>query len=296
MQDPDGLCSLQKKRGEKFLPEVCRIFPREWANLGSFVERTLDLSCIKAARLFLEAAEDPDGGLAFREETGLWEMPRAGDNDDPEFLAMLDKKRPEVLKRFLNGSIDTPQKLDDAVFAIADDAKHMQNSFLRTDEGGMHRIRLFPFSIMLMNELMSTCFYEDHLRYTARGLYRACRGYYRTFDRMTEIEGQKKLDALTERFFAADGPVPLSAFVRYFAYCLIRSWFDSYEDYSFVRRIVEAAIHTNMLLLFELLAMDRGEKLDIPARASLIASYEKRAFHNSDAMDEMVKQVNARFV
>lgn len=296
MLDPDGYCSLQKARGEKFLPDTCRNFPRDWANLGIFVERTLDLSCIHAASLFLQAADDPEKGLAFREETGLWELPRAGDNDDPEFLQSLIERRERILDRLMYKEIRDAASLDDAIFSLADDARREQDKYLKLQTEGMHRIRLFPFSIMLLNEMMSTFFYEDGLRWTEPRLYRMCREYFRVFDPLTEIEGQKKLDEMCERWYHAGETPGISDLVRYFAYCLIRKYYETYEDYSFLRRIEEAAVHLNMVFLFELLAMNAGRKLTIEERAGIIACYEKRTWHNEDVMGVLIKQLNGRFV
>ena len=295
MHDPDGLCSLQKKRGENFIPSVCRSFPREWANTGAFVEQTLDLTCIEAARLFIEASGGGGAGLAWTESDGEWMEERAGDNDDPEFLNELTTLRDVTISRILDGRISSPEDLDDLIFELADAAKRRQNDILKTAEGGLHRIRLFPFSIMLLNELMSTCFFEDILRLSEPSLYRMCRRYYRIFDRMTEIEGQKKLEEMFGRFFeGAEGRSRLNAAKCYFAYCLMRSWYETYEDYSFLRRIKEAAINLNIVLLFELLSFEEG-RLDTMMRSSILSMCEKRIRHNGDVFDELMRTLDARF-
>ena len=292
--DLDRLCAIHKKRGEACLPEACRLYPREWANLGDFVERTLDISCIRAAEIFLKSDSGEELGLSWTEETGLWETPRAGDNDDPAFLEELVRQREDVMRQILDSDADTIPGLDELVYSLAGQAAVIQSRYLETTQTGLKRIRLFPFSIMLLNELMSTCFFEDHLKMTEPVLYRMCRSYYKTFDRLTEIEGQKLLDNLCERYFAPEGPGSVRSFRRLFAYELIREWYESYEDYSFVRRIVEAAIHINMVLLFELLAFQKGEKPDLKKRALILAVYEKRTHHNGDVLGQMVKRVGER--
>ncbi|MBR4530104.1 MAG: flagellin lysine-N-methylase [Lachnospiraceae bacterium] len=296
MLDPDGLCALQKKRGEGFLPAVCRVYPREWANLGTFVERTLDLSCIHAAEIYLEAASEPDGGLAMREETGLWEEPRSGTNDDPEFLEELTGRREEILAGLMDGGIATAEDFDTYLYGLADAQKRRQDEILRVEAHGVNRIRMFPFSVMLLNELMSTSFYEDHLRLRAPGLYRMCRRYYKMFDRLSEIEGQKKLDAMFARFLTEEDGIPVQDYVRYFAYCLQRTFFATYEDYSLLRRVEEALVHVNVLLLLETLAREAGVPMTVRERASMISAYEKRVFHNSDVLRAMVKCVTDRLV
>ena len=72
--------------------------------------------------------------------------------------------------------------------------------------------------------------------------------------------------------------------------------YETYEDYSFLRRIEEAAVHLNMVFLFELLALNAGRKLTVEERAGIIACYEKRTWHNEDVLGVLIKQLNGRFV
>lgn len=51
--DPDGLCRLQKRRGEALLPDICDSYPRAAYRFSGFTERSLTLSCPLAARLAL---------------------------------------------------------------------------------------------------------------------------------------------------------------------------------------------------------------------------------------------------
>lgn len=55
--DGDGLCSLQKKCGEDYLPDVCYSFPRVTYRFSGFVERALSMSCPVAALIVLPPSE-----------------------------------------------------------------------------------------------------------------------------------------------------------------------------------------------------------------------------------------------
>ena len=55
--DGDGLCRLQKKFGEDYLPDVCYSYPRVTYRFSGFVERVLALSCPVAARIVLLPSE-----------------------------------------------------------------------------------------------------------------------------------------------------------------------------------------------------------------------------------------------
>lgn len=49
----EGLCSIQKKLGEKYLPVMCATYPRVLNMVDDVLELSLDLSCPEAARLVL---------------------------------------------------------------------------------------------------------------------------------------------------------------------------------------------------------------------------------------------------
>ncbi|MFJ3388332.1 flagellin lysine-N-methylase [Lysinibacillus sp. NPDC086135] len=59
----DGLCSIHKELGEQFLCNTCATYPRIFTKVGSFVEKSLTLSCPEAARVALLREE----GLGFIE-------------------------------------------------------------------------------------------------------------------------------------------------------------------------------------------------------------------------------------
>ncbi|MCR4891857.1 MAG: flagellin lysine-N-methylase, partial [Lachnospiraceae bacterium] len=104
----NGLCELQQKLGEAYQPEVCRIYPRYWRNYGPFTEIWLDLSCIRAAELFLihqdsfsMAEPGPKALLATDkgQAEALARMVREGNNDDFSFLDQLEQSRREILSQ-----------------------------------------------------------------------------------------------------------------------------------------------------------------------------------------------------
>lgn len=53
MLDEDGLCLLQKERGEGLLPIVCRLYPRSVKNYGGHHEISMSNSCEKTVELLL---------------------------------------------------------------------------------------------------------------------------------------------------------------------------------------------------------------------------------------------------
>ena len=53
----DGLCRIQKERGEDFLSDICFSYPRVTYRIGDVVKRSLTMSCPVAARLLLGERE-----------------------------------------------------------------------------------------------------------------------------------------------------------------------------------------------------------------------------------------------
>ncbi len=56
----DGLCGIQTKLGESYLPKTCATYPRNFQAVGGVLETTLDLSCPEAARLALSESAAVD--------------------------------------------------------------------------------------------------------------------------------------------------------------------------------------------------------------------------------------------
>ena len=48
-----GLCSIQQRMGEEYLPNMCATYPRVMNKVGDVLQRSLDLACPEAARVAL---------------------------------------------------------------------------------------------------------------------------------------------------------------------------------------------------------------------------------------------------
>jgi lysine-N-methylase len=68
----EGLCGIQKKLGEEFLPIMCSAYPRVMNMVDDVLQRSLDLSCPEAARIILL---DPNP-MEFDEDEGPPHDPR----------------------------------------------------------------------------------------------------------------------------------------------------------------------------------------------------------------------------
>ncbi len=89
-----GLCELQLQKGHEFIPDACQSYPRFFRNYGIFEQRTLDLSCVQAARMFTQHA----GSISFHAAEGESATILCCTNDDPEFLNDLIRVRDEMIQ------------------------------------------------------------------------------------------------------------------------------------------------------------------------------------------------------
>ncbi|MCR5250993.1 MAG: flagellin lysine-N-methylase [Lachnospiraceae bacterium] len=290
----DGLCELQKKRGEVFLPQVCRDYPRVVANYGPRAEYQLDLSCVHAASLFLR---DPRGGFVPAEEEKLPEL--YGNNEDAAYFEKLLRSRGIIFSQVHSAGGDA-SLLDAALRDIAAKSRAFQDALIGgneeadfgsgEEEGGA--MRLFPLPIAELNEMMSTCFYEDWLRYSAPFLFRLCRLYYRRFDKLGYEAGEKELMRLFGKHVAGKAEVT-ELFGDYFLSLVARRYLFSYEDYSPFRHVKEALLVTDLVLLFYLLWCEKYGPPISRTLAHVISVTEKRAFHNDFALKDLLASVKS---
>ena len=55
MLDEDGLCLLQKEKGETVLPVVCRVYPRSIKDFGAFHEMCMSCSCEETVEVLMQS-------------------------------------------------------------------------------------------------------------------------------------------------------------------------------------------------------------------------------------------------
>jgi lysine-N-methylase len=85
-----GLCSIQSRLGEDYLPNTCATYPRMMTVVGDVLERALDLSCPEAARLVLLSP----GPLRFEEKDRGGERFRTGNVFVPDTPNAIYADRP----------------------------------------------------------------------------------------------------------------------------------------------------------------------------------------------------------
>ena len=295
-----GLCAMQRKRGHDFLPLTCRQYPRKHHHLGIRAEEYLDLSCVEAARLFLSEQRMPQL-MHTQEEVGY---KRSGSNADFEDLQSILSSRELLLRRLSACEKEGEEAYWEAGFAalgeafgeMLADAARWQENCARGDamlapkdaeDEKPEKALCFPLPLGMLNEWMNACLYQEGLKERLPFLERILRMYFKRFDDLTEESGTLRLTELFRRF-REKRIAPVNQYIYYCATCLYRFYTDAFEDYSFLKHVRRAVMHTNMLYLLDALYADETGGLSVPEAAHILAVYEKRVFHSTDTERKML--------
>ena len=143
-----GLCQMQVRGRPDLMPMICRTYPRRNIDFGPDTEITLELSCVEAARVFLENADHrlqfvpvlsgkkPEAGqldgiedvlshqdvnrlavdstddLKLTEYETIWKQ----ENEDPSFLSFLRRSREEMLDLLWERDASQVVEVEDILF------------------------------------------------------------------------------------------------------------------------------------------------------------------------------------
>ncbi|MBO6207812.1 MAG: flagellin lysine-N-methylase [Lachnospiraceae bacterium] len=297
----DGRCGMQLKKGEDYLAEICRIYPRIRFCPGTYTELQLDLSCVHVAELFLEHCEEQ----YFVEEETEEQQEQTGDNDDMAYLEALEESRaqlitvigtaavngdPEALKEALKNVVVYAATVQDKMMLEGTrEPEALQSGFERSEETGWLP-ECFPLPIALINQLMSTDFYQDGMQYVLPLLYKLCRMYYRHFDKLSYEDGEKEWQRLFRKHIAGH-PERVKRYAAYYTSHLLRTYMECYEDYSFLKHTMSGVIGLNVIMLFETLWREKYKTLSEKELARIISVCERRVYHNEVVEKEMMKMI-----
>ena len=297
----DGRCGMQLKKGEDYLAEICRIYPRIRFCPGTYTELQLDLSCVHVAELFLEHCEEQ----YFVEEETEEQQEQTGDNDDMAYLEALEESRaqlitvigtaavngdPEALKEALKNVVVYAATVQDKMMLEGTrEPEALQSGFERSEETGWLP-ECFPLPIALINQLMSTDFYQDGMQYVLPLLYKLCRMYYRHFDKLSYEDGEKEWQRLFRKHIAGH-PERVKRYAAYYTSHLLRTYMECYEDYSFLKHTMSGVIGLNVIMLFETLWREKYGSLSEKDLARIISVCERRVYHNEVVEKEMMKMI-----
>ncbi len=297
----DGKCGMQIKKGEDYLAEICRTYPRIRFCPGPYTELQLDLSCVHVAELFLKHQEDQ----FFVEEESEEEQEQTGDNDDALYLEALEESRRQLTSVMTEASAEGDgEVLNEALKNIVAYAATVQDKMMREGIAEPEALRTgfelseetewlpdcFPLPIALINQLMSTDFYQDGMQYVLPLLYKLCRMYYKHFDKLSYEDGEKEWQRLFQKHIAKD-PGRVKMYGAYYNSHLLRTYMECYEDYSFLKHTMDGVIGLNVIMLFEVLWREKYGSLSDRDLAKIISVCERRVYHNEVVEKEMMKMI-----
>ena len=274
----DWHCAIQRHIGVQCMPEICRRFPRDIRNYGSFTEYHLDLSCTHAAFLLLENC----GKVTLEEYEGESEAPRYGNNDDGDFLEDLSASRKKLLEYFKVRDRCDIYELDEIFRKALDIAFDDHERVLSCrDEGRAERIpvKVFPLPVEILNDMISKSLYKDKMLWYSPFFYRLFKLYFRYFDHLTPTKGEYLYKTLLKDLLAGYPDVNAHMF-EYIRYSLERDYLTTFEDYSFIKRILDALLCSNVILLLEAVYFKRYSVMNTQIEARIISLVERRARHN----------------
>ena len=298
--EKEGTCNLQRTLGTDYMPEVCRRYPRFRQHYGSFAEESLFLSCPEAARLFLEHLDELHYVPSERQIT----YERWGTNDDELYLRWLCELREEMIAALWDENRSRTQILGQLVAAMKEvqhrcisggelpDVKELIKKEVVEHEI-MHEHKpeegLF-ISAQVTDRMLTNGFYHRRLKIISPRLYQLCRLYFKTFDRLTPEQADRRACELRSRLHA-ENPALDRVLRGYVVYYLQMVFLEVYEDYSFVKKLAGGIMHMHMFELFLALYYEHTNRLTDEELALLLSVYERRGRHNEDVSEGMYEKL-----
>ena len=307
----EGLCELQLKKGHEFIPDACQSYPRFYRNYGVFEQRTLDLSCVQAARMFTQHA----GNISFHSAEGEPATILCSTNDDTEFLNDLITVRDEMIGELtgIYGSVNSEKisagseqgatlkatyyisslsSLMGRMFAFACEAQSAslgQNpdfSFRFLKEPHQIDKACFPLPIVSLRKLLDSSLYHPNLAFSNPKLYKLVQDAFRYIDstKTGNSAWQEDADAFLSRH-----PETMQLYTGYLTYYLHQYFLRIYETYSYRRQVALGIIHLNLLFLLDVTYEKKHGSLSSEEFAEILAVYNRRAYFSDKIQDELYR-------
>ena len=334
-QKMDGLCRFQKKGEFCYLPKICRVYPRRSTFYGDRCEVMFELSCVEAARLFLEHTERQ----AFVELPGedpliarydpvdtervdvVPQAPAPADavknsrmdrleytwilqNEDPGFREFLRRDREKLLDRLWESGRSLEQAMADIYSYVWDLEKLILGGRILEAEEMQQALMPYveegkinvPFySVTLLNDLIYQYLNEPELFFRNRPLFHMIRSYQRIYGGLWEAEADAFFLA-ARRKLTESGTLPKDKYRGYFSYCLQELYCEAYEDYYLLGPVLLSLIYTEFLMLFDTAVFLYRGHLSREEQATNLAALEKGIRHSIRTREEFLQKIRRDFL
>lgn len=302
----DRLCQFQVNGTKELMPLICRMYPREGIKMGEHIEVTLELSCIAAAKMFLENL----GRLSLCEYDGddievTWDI----ENDDEFFYEFLMEDRRTMLDFLWDGGFSLAEvwqilyayvyrEFDLIMRDRIDEAAKVE---IATDREGMgiYYLNRQPtyafFSVKTIDRMIF-----NHIDYGTLWLrepkfFRLIRRYLKHFSKMyvdeADVFFDKKVRQMMEEGYELK-------YVSYFSYCIQQLHIKAYETYFTLRQLLFSILYVQLLMMFDLVDyLDNGEKLtSLDRQSEVLMLCEQGIRHNPSLTKNLLQIIREEFL
>ena len=295
----DKICKIQASLSEDYMPYACVQFPRIRTNYGPFAEESLSLGCPEVVKLFLHHLEELTFHYVEKEVTYTC----TGSNGEYGFLSALTGIRTDLCK-----AIDNPQYTRAHLYAaLLSYGQELQQYYIQTNmpkelcsekpvsfpslkEFLARKTETFSFSMLEIDHMITGGFYHSGLREATPPLYELCLEYFRTFDSRSLEDAENHMALLINNLHSAYPG--MEKIIRGILICFLQMRFlETYENYSFLRFLRLAVMHTQLLELLLALYYEKHHSLKEEELMVLISVYHRRGSHNPNVENGMYDAV-----
>lgn len=297
----DGLCQFECKQRKDLMPDVCKIYPRQILKLSNYTECTLELSCFKAAQIFVSNLKRHSFISSERFETTSYKI----NNNDPDFLEFLLKDRDLILdylwtdtdidNKFMSIYVSTYEKHKLLMRDRLVDAYSINSFNIEGFSSSFNNDGFAFFPISFLNGIIYDRLSYPDIKKRNPVVYELVSNYKSIFGSLYEKDADaffnKKLEELCNK---NEDFKPL--FTSYFSYLIQQTYINSYEYYYLIGPILLSILHTEFLMLFILVANISNIYQDKDGYAHIICSLEKALRHSPSFNKYLINLIRKDFL
>jgi len=296
-QDSEKHCLFQDMGREDLMPLVCRVYPREPVQYVKDVEITLELSCIAAARMFLQ---NP-GRLEFvpgDEQIPIWEIA----NEDEGFLKFLRKDRGKILDYFWGSSRSLPLLWQDIyAYVYKEHEVIMRKGFEEVPDVEISAVRGRDFGYAFFSVQSIDRMIIDHIDYGVLCIrdpkfYHLIKSYNLHF-RKQSIRGLDDRYSKAVKEMLRNCPGYEEKYRSYFSYNIQQLYLKALESYLVLREFLFAVLYTQLLITFDLVEyLDTKAPASLERQAEILMLCEQGIRHNPSLTKNLLEIIRQDFL
>ena len=288
------------------MPKICRVFPRRVMMLdtGEYkrVEVTLDLSCVEAARVFLNHLEKSYFIKTDDEFETLW----VRKNTDPSFLEYLISFRDKISEEIWR---------EEDLFSIMKRhflyAKLCQKNLVSNkniyDLDCLDNLDIdekadsdFIIPIKVINDIIFNLFSWDEVKKKNPVFYRLLKTYEKVYGNDSEKAFQNKLEAHILSLKRNDKL--LNKYRAYYQYCINLDMMDCFDSYYLLGAVLFPILYVDLLMIFDMVSENDGfnskllKQKENSFEPMILASVERAFRHSDKRKKEILNKIRANLL